>query len=257
MCQLCFNERPVTFNCYYVCPDCGKEWSEKVTLPQYIADVLKEKQMRVCCDACHYARTKAEQRMAEQLAERERVEASGIPAEFTTWNRSLGNIEAVEWVTANRGNNILLLGEVNTGKTRSIVKVLHDEYRRGKKVLYMEFNEFAEEYAAAMQDSIIKAGRWLNSILNGEHEIIVIDDIDKRRINETAGNLLYKLFNKIYSGEVTARFWFTANHRGAEMQRMFDNRDYGAAVVSRIERMMKNGKFSVKNLTPKHKGQTK
>ena len=85
--------------------------------------------------------------------------------------------------------------------------------------------------------------------VNGGYDIIMLDDIDKRRINETAGNMLYKLFNKLYEGNIISRLWFTMNHNGREFQNMFDNRDYGAAVLSRIDRMMKDGRFYVHKIT--------
>lgn len=242
-----FEEPNVTLTLKSVCPQCGKVKTQTLTLPRSIADVVRD-MTTMLCDPCGNTRKAEEERKAREQAERDRVSETEIPSEFLRWDDSKGNHEAANWVNLNRESNLLLVGEVDTGKTRAMVKVLLEECHRGKKVLFLEFNEFAERYAEAMQESISSAKKLLMLFTNGGYDVIMLDDIDKRRINETAGNLLYKLFNKLYEGSIASRLWFTINHNGKEFLQQFENRDYGAAVISRIDRMMKDGRFVIKKL---------
>ena len=239
-------EEKVTLHC--TCPECGKQWDIELSLTPDLADYFREKAQNILCDPCGEAREAEEINRFKEQAEQERIEVAGVPLNFSRWDESKGNKAIVDWVAANKHGNILLIGEVDTGKTRSMVKVLLDESAAGKKVLFRDFNSFADGYAEAMQEGISKARSYLQSIVNGGYDIILIDDLDKHRINETAGSLLYKIFNQLYSGDIASCMWFTMNHNGKEFLRQFDNQDYGAAVVSRIGRMMKDGLFHVQKI---------
>lgn len=241
-------EQDVTFTLNLTCPQCGKEREKTLTAPRSIADELSGI-TTMLCDACGDARKAEQERKQREQIQHERITETQIPREFQQWDESKGNRAAANFVTLNRASNLLIVGEVNTGKTRAMAKVLLDECLSGKKVLFIDFYDFAERYAGAMQESINSANKLLAIFSNGGYDVIMLDDIDKRRINETAGNLLYKLFNKLYEGNIISRLWFTMNHNGKEFLQMFDNRDYGAAVLSRIDRMMKDGRFFVHKIT--------
>jgi hypothetical protein len=246
-----FDEPQVTINLQASCPKCGCSLKKTMTLPKSMAEFM-EGLTSVLCDPCGDAMRAEQDRKLKEQVNHERLSAAKIPPEFWHWDESKGNHEVANWVNLNRGINLLLIGKVNTCKTRAMVKVLQDECLRGKKVLYFEFCDFADLYAAKMQESVASATKFLTRIVvNGGYDIILIDDIDKHRINETAGNLLYKLFNKLYSGNVSTRLWFTMNHSGKELLNRFENRDYGAAVISRITRMMDDGRFVVNTIQKK------
>lgn len=238
----------VTITLHCTCPVCGKKRDNVVTLPKELASAFTQFEETILCDPCGNRREEERNRRLKEQAELERMEEAKIPEEFRKYDEAKGNKSAVEWVMENKHGHLLIIGEVSTGKTRSVVKVLLDELNSGKKVLFCDFTEFAENYAGAMQESISKAKRYLSSVVNGGYDIVLFDDLDKHRINETAGNLLYKIFNKLYSGDIVSKMWFTMNHRGKEFLNQFENRDYGAAVVSRIARMMEDGRFHVKHI---------
>lgn len=242
------SDKKVTITVHCTCKDCGKQWDRALTLPQDFADAFFQLSQNILCTPCGEIRKAEENRRIKEKAELERIEDANIPSGFQKWDESKGNKSAVDWVAENKNGNLLLIGEVNTGKTRSLAKVLIDELNAGKKVLFCDFTDFADGYAEAMQESISKAKKYLQNITNGGYDIILLDDLDKHRINETAGSLLYKIFNNLYSGDIASRMWFTMNHRGKEFLQQFENRDYGAAVVSRISRMMEDGRFYVKHI---------
>ena len=243
-----FNGKQITITLHCNCPDCGKQWDRTITIPQEIADVFTRLSERVLCTPCGDKRKAEENSRIIAEAELEQIEAAEIPPEFRQWDESKGNKSVVEWVTEYKYGNMLLIGEVNTGKTRSMAKVLIEELKSGKNVLFVDFNSFADDYAGAMQESMAKAKKYLQSVINGGYDIILLDDIDKHRINDTAGSLLYKIFNSLYNGDIVSKMWFTMNHRGKEFLQRFENRDYGKAVVSRISRMMEDGRFHVKHI---------
>ena len=70
-------------------------------------------------------------------------------------------------------------------------------------------------------------------------DILVIDDLAKRRINATAGELLYDIVDKLYVKN--KRIWLTSNFGGKEFLEKFENYDIGEAVLSRLQRMKDNG----------------
>jgi hypothetical protein len=74
-------------------------------------------------------------------------------------------------------------------------------------------------------------------------DVILIDDVGKRRITETAGELLYDMADLVYSGSSRAVIWFTANKTLADFANQFENLDLGDAVVSRFDRMIEAGKM--------------
>lgn len=241
-------DKMVTITLHCTCGDCGKQWESTFTLPEELAIAFREMEQKILCTPCGEARKAYENRKIQEEAELERIEAAEIPSEFRQWDESKGNKSAVHWVTENKHGHMLLIGEVNTGKTRAMAKVLLEELQSGKEVLFVDFNSFADDYAGAMQESMANAKKYLQSVINGGYDIVMIDDIDKHRINDTAGSLLYKIFNNLYDGSIVSKMWFTMNHRGKEFLQRFENRDYGKAVVSRITRMMEDGRFHVKNI---------
>lgn len=240
------NMKNIVLHC--TCPDCGKKFDLELTMPAEFASIFLEYGERMLCATCGELKEVERTRRAIEQAELELMEDARIPFEFQRWDVTKGNTAITDWVTENKQGNLLLIGEVNTGKTRSMAKVLIDELNAGKSVLFYDFTEFAEDYAEAMQESIHRGKKFLQSVVNGGYDIVLLDDLDKHRINETAGNCLYKIFNNLYSGDITSKMWFTMNHRGKEFLNHFDNRDYGAAVVSRIARMMEDHRFHVKHI---------
>ncbi|MBQ7396076.1 MAG: ATP-binding protein [Lentisphaeria bacterium] len=176
----------------------------------------------------------------------QRINAAGIPPEFRNYDPERGNPAMLEWIASNSEKNILLMSEVNTGKTRALCKVLLDAVKSGIHCRYADFVDLSSEYSGAKKESTTAAQRVLKRILRN-YDILFVDDIDKQKLTETTGELLYKIFNAVYSGTARCRIWATMNHSGVEFMKRFENADQGAAVLSRIERMMTDARFAVKH----------
>ena len=71
----------------------------------------------------------------------------------------------------------------------------------------------------------------------------MIDDIGKRRITETAGELLWDVFDMIYAGDARTKIWITSNKSLEDLPALFENRDIGDAITSRIDRMIDDGRM--------------
>lgn len=233
----------ITRRVHFVCPDCGTQLTREISLPPDM--FVFQDGDRLLCTPCGTSRRQAEQRKAEVEALQKQINATGIPPQFRAFDHDRGNIAMLNWITGNLEKNLLMISEVDTGKTRSMCKALLDANKRGLRCLYLDFVEFASQYSAAKKESTAAAQKVLKRIL-GNYDIVLLDDLDKNKLTDTTGDLLYKLFNALYSGTAKARVWATMNHSGSELMRKFENADLGAAVVSRIERMMKDDRFAVR-----------
>ena len=80
---------------------------------------------------------------------------------------------------------------------------------------------------------------YILDLLN--ESILLIDDIGKRRITETAGEMLYEIFDRLLGGDCKCRVWVTSNLALSELAGRFENADIGDGVVSRIDRMIEGG----------------
>ena len=67
--------------------------------------------------------------------------------------------------------------------------------------------------------------------------------IRARQGDETAGEMLYDMIDLVYSGASKAKLWITSNKTLADFADAFENLDLGDAVVSRLDRMIANGKM--------------
>ena len=77
-----------------------------------------------------------------------------------------------------------------------------------------------------------------------QSDILLIDDIAKRKLNETGGELLYRLVNAVYEGAAT-RLWITSNKDLAPLLQRFENGDTGDAVISRFDRLIDDERMSI------------
>ena len=74
---------------------------------------------------------------------------------------------------------------------------------------------------------------------------MMIDDIGKRRITENAGEMLYDLFDRLYSGMNNTLVWVTSNFTLSGLSAGFVNPDVSDGVISRIDRMIESGEMIV------------
>jgi DNA replication protein DnaC len=74
-------------------------------------------------------------------------------------------------------------------------------------------------------------------------DVLLIDDVGKRRLTETAGELLYDLLDKVYLGAANCRLWFTSNLTIAGLAERFAVKDVGSAFAARIDRLIDGGQM--------------
>lgn len=236
------NSEMITRNIRFVCPDCKQEMNRTVTLPADF-QIFHDGDQLICVP-CGNAKRDLEERKHIANAEAQRIEATGVKAEFRNYDMARANIQMFDWIQKHTGTNMLVISEVNSGKTRAMCEVLLEESRCGARCRYMEFGTLAAVYSGEKKESTSSAQRLIKRIL--DYDILILDDIDKVKLTETTGELLYKILNEVYSGGTKARIWLTCNHSGQELMSKFEVKDQAAAVLSRIERMNNDGRFAVK-----------
>ena len=158
------------------------------------------------------------------------------------FRRSSGGTLA-RFIRDHRDRNLLIIGENGKCKTRAAAYNLLLEAKGGKRCRFCDYPELALEYAAAMQKSAQEGLDFVRELLR-QREILLIDDIAKRKLNETGGELLYRLVNAVYEGAGT-RLWITSNKDLAPLLQRFENGDTGDAVISRFDRLVDDGRMNI------------
>lgn len=225
----------------FTCPLCGRVTEKELLLPPELMKPFGGR-LTANCAECGKRREEAERAEKEAFETRRRAEEARIPPEFRVWDRRLGNHSLASWIRENRENNLLIIGDFEIGKTRAAACNLLLEARSGKRCRFYDFPELSKEYAKELQQSMLSAIDFQVRLLS--LDILLIDDLAKRRINDTAGELVYDLVNKVYEG-ARVRLWLTSNHDTRELVGKFSNLDTGGAVLSRIDRMADEGRFKI------------
>lgn len=233
---------PSSTNVYYhnVCPKCGAE--ETTFVPEELTDMLTGGETRNYCDNC---RAEVERQEAIEREKRRRadlLEKADIPLNFQVWDKARGNNKLARTIHENAGKCMFVCGENSTCKTRATVINLKLEIEQnGKRCRFIRWSDLAAGYAKVCKMSSENSKAYINGFLR--YDVLLIDDIDKRRITETAGEMLYDMIDLVYSGSSRTVLWFTANKTIADLANVFENLDIGDAVVSRLDRMIESNKM--------------
>lgn len=225
------------------CPHCHTQWTIDREVPDFFAPngygVL-------CCDSCAEA-IKAKELIAAAAAKQKNiVDESNIPEEFCNWDPIVGNNNLARFIRDHREQSILLFGDFNVGKSRSCAYNLLLEVKEGRSGQFLKFKEALDRYSSLRQDSCAAALDYMRRL--AALDLLVLDDFGKRTLNETAGEFAYDLINRFYEGK--GRIWITSNDQSlAHMMQKFSNQDTGAAVASRIDRMVDANRMIIKEAT--------
>lgn len=235
------NAPDIRVPCRNTCPKCGTVDEYFVTLPAWAAEVFPGGERSKLCLVCIEEKRKAEENelRAEQIDEL--MDHAEIPANFLSWDKSKGNGELARKIRDCRHMSLYVSGANDCGKTRAAAFNLLLEIRSGVKCRFIRFTELAAAYARVCKLESENSMKYIKSVL--ADRIVLIDDIGKRRITGTAGELLYELFDRVYAGDCGSRIWITSNLSLAELANQFENVDIGDAVVSRIDRMIDDGRM--------------
>ena len=228
------------------CPQCGKDWKTYIEIEEEYLAMLgwsNEVANKTLCDTCNYKLIAENEINQEKTRINQAIENANIPADFTQWDKEKGNSKLANFVYQNKDKNLFLSGIYGTGKSRSLainlVKLItQNELARVK---YFRFTELAMQYASICKEDIGQASKFIKDLLN--YDIIVIDDLAKKRITDNAGEFMYDIFDNLYCGKAKCKLWVSSNINWRKLANLFENKDCGNAVVSRIDRLISENRL--------------
>ena len=228
-----------------VCPKCGKIEDQTVSVPEFAVSMITGGNTQNFCDECY----EENKRLKQQEWEKQSKEANALkledlhqlPSELCYWDSQRGNNKLANEIQANRSKHLFIGGENDKGKTRAAAINLLGLAKKGHRCKFYRFTDLARDYATVCKVESEKTSEFIKNLL--KYDLLVIDDIGKRRITETAGELLFDIIDDIYLGYSKTRIWITSNSNLSGVRNLFDNRLNGNAFVSRIDRLIEDGKM--------------
>lgn len=227
-----------------VCCRCGKiETGTIEILADAKLNPLVTDSLCTECGASQQARWMADiaQRKADARAEKLQ-KMHCIPDDLLFWDSVLGNRDLANNIQRNKNKSLLICGGYGTGKTRAAAANLSRLAEGGENVRFYRWADLSREYADVCRSESEKSSEFIKRLC--KFSVLLVDDVGKRRLTETAGELLFDLVDKIYLGEVHCRLWITTNLTLLRMARNFSNPDVGNAFASRIDRLIEEGKMT-------------
>lgn len=225
------------------CCRCGKvETGTIEVLADATLNPLETDSLCTDCGAAQQARWQADIAMRKADARAEELgKMHCIPEDLLFWDTVLGNRELANSIQRNKNKSLLICGGYGTGKTRAAAANLKRLAEAGEKVRFYRWADLSREYADVCKSESEKSSEFIKQLC--KFSVLLVDDVGKRRLTETAGELLFDLIDKIYLGEVHCCLWITTNLTLLRMARNFSNPDVGNAFASRIDRMIEEGKM--------------
>lgn len=218
------------------CPRCGCYEESKVEVPEFAFEFMHGGDTNNKCKIC--AERERMEIEAENVRQRyaELIQHAQIPQSFLTWDVEKGNNTLARQILDNKDKHLFICGKYDTGKTRSAVYNLFLQAKRGKWCQFVRFSDFVAGYARICKMASENSMDYIRGAL--KNNLLLIDDIGKRRITETAGELLWDIFDRIYAGDARTKIWITSNKSLEDLPALFENKDIGDAITSRIDRMI-------------------
>lgn len=225
------------------CCRCGKvETGTIEVLADANLNPLETNSLCTDCGAAQQARWQADIAMRKADAHAEELRKTHcIPEDLLFWDTVLGNRDLANSIQRNKNKSLLICGGYGTGKTRAAAANLKRLAEAGEKVRFYRWADLSREYADVCKSESEKSSEFIKQLC--KFSVLLVDDVGKRRLTETAGELLFDLIDKIYLGEVHCCLWITTNLTLLRMARNFSNPDVGNAFASRIDRMIEEGKM--------------
>ena len=222
------------------CPVCGRE--DTVYVPEELTGLLSGGETQNYCETCRAEVERLENIEREKRRREDWLEKSEIPADFLDWDKSKGDNQLARQIHDNASRSLFICGKNAACKTRAAAINLKLEItQNGKRCRFVRWSDLAAGYARVCKMSSENSSSYIEHFLS--YDVLLIDDIGKRRITETAGEMLYDMIDLVYSGKSRTVLWFTANKTIADFANAFENLDLGDAVASRFDRMIEVGKM--------------
>lgn len=225
-----------------VCCRCGKvEEGEIEVLPDSKLNPLNTDSLCTDCYAAQQADwALAIERKRQEIRERAKLDMHKIPEDLLYWDTRLGNRALANTIKSNRDKCLFICGGYGTGKTRAAAANLA-RLADNHAVRFYRWSDLARQYAELCKSESEKSSEFIKEL--AQWEVLLIDDIGKKRLTENASELLFDLLDKVYLGQSRCRIWLTCNKDLLGVKRLFVNPDVGNAFVSRIDRMIDEGKL--------------
>lgn len=237
----------VIINFHNVCYLCGKETFTSQEVDAWCASWFDNTETKHACPDCSEKIRQAQLREQQAMIIEDRIARCGIPDNFRDWDSARGNKNLANDILRECGKSLYISGHYGTCKTRAACANLLRRIKGGEIGTFVRFGEIVRRYQQSFTQSEKAPVYCIDSIL--DTDILLIDDVGKRRITQTAGELLYEILDRIYAGDTRCRVWLTCNADLKAFVHKFENDDVGNAVVSRIDRLIGDGKMA--NITSK------
>ena len=228
------------------CRYCGKVSDSEIELDEFAATLMLGcTSGKAACPECA-ARIKEEENSKLAAARLEEyLRTSGIESEFLgTWDSNKGNCNLANAIRNNADKHLFIVGEYNTGKTRCACVNLERQIKLGKKGKCYQFSKLAYQYSQMFAKGETSPDDFVKRLVNTA-DIVVIDDLCKRKVTQTAAEFLYDLLDTIYSSTPRCRLWITSNIMPKHLDKKFESLDLVSAVASRIDRLHDAGKLKL------------
>lgn len=231
-----FDEPPVHIEFDWTCKVCGKPFHSALDLPAIIADVVPKPTI---CNFCGEAlKQKAEMEQREASWRAKSLEC-GVPDAFLSYDKARGNTALFSRMKENWNASMFISGAFDSGKSRALAYCVTRWIAadRGLRIRFCGWADLCEQYAALTSKSLLEANQFKKELL--QNDILAVDDFGKRRPTPVMEDFTYELVNGFY--ESGRRLWMTSNKSLAEALKVYSNQDIAEAVISRFDRMIRDG----------------
>ena len=224
----------------YDCKVCQRHFETVLDLPKGFGMYIKP----TICDTCAEEQEAREYQEAQRRAWRERSVKCGIPEGFLDYDKQKGHAELQEWVRGHWHTSLLITAPYSAGKSRLLAYCLTRWIinRPEGKYAFWNFSDLADKYAALSGQSLFDASAFKKELYG--LDILVLDDLGKRRMTPVVEDLLYSMLDYFYACGGHRLIWITSNKPLSELARSFSSADIAEAVISRVRRMIDGGQMA-------------
>lgn len=228
-----------------VCCDCGVKVPIEFVKCDFSKIFENANELQLLCSECaekeKQERMKQEQeRMANSILRNTR-----IPDNFTRWDKNLGNRNLARAILNNNQKHLYVYGENSSGKTRAMAYNLYLLAKKNMNVQYFRFGELALKYASSIKSDTENSADFLQNLMS--HDVVMIDDVCKRKATPSAAEMFYLLLDIAYSGESKTKLWMTFNRSPEELPAYFEDPEMADAIISRIDRLADTEELVIMN----------
>lgn len=230
----------VTVRVLIDCEVCHAKSEMVFTAPRSLAEIVGGRTLKMC-DSCGQKIREDEKRVSVAAGWRKLATDAGVPENMLDWDKVRGNVDLMRFLWQHRQASLTVCGDYGCGKTwamcGAVCAMIKDQ--PDFTVRFWNFNDLLSHYSALLTSSLAEAEKFRRNL--GNYDLLVIDDIGKKRLNCTASELIYSIVNRVYESQGKTRLWASYNLPIAKLGPKFDDADHASAIFSRWQRMEKDG----------------